>query len=167
MTHYFSIRSACLLLATGLLSQCHMAHGPPNMGGPTSEERQAKIAAETPGDYYIGRRYHVEKTRFWGYVRKPREPWQSARLVVMREDRQTTPDRLPESPSAQPSHGFDQNYEYKLRGYYTGQSAYDPNSNQILPQFMLTDYRVLDRDPGWLFHPDDHYDPRRFTLYPR
>ncbi len=32
-------------------------------------EREADIARETPGDYYVGRRYYLPNTRFWGYVR--------------------------------------------------------------------------------------------------
>ena len=34
-------------------------------------KREAEIAQEAPGDYYIGRRYYIPYTRFWGYVRKP------------------------------------------------------------------------------------------------
>lgn len=137
------------------------------MGGPTVEERRARIAAEPKGDYFVGRRYHVKKTRFWGYVRRPRESWDRARLVMLREDRKRAPDRLPENGPPGKRYGFDQNHEYHLRGYFTGDRAYDPNSNQILPEFMLTGYELVDRDPGWLFRPDDRYDPARITLYPR
>lgn len=155
--------SAALFVAL-VLCQCAGPLGTGNMGGPEVGERRAQIASEPPGDYFVGRRYHVKKTRFWGYVRRPREPWSNARLVIMREDRKTTPDRLPETGSGERRYGFDQNYEYKLNGYFTGEKAYDPNSDQILPQFMLTGYEVLDRNPGWLFRPDDRYDPTRITL---
>ncbi len=47
--------------------------GSPNMGGPTQAERNAAIANEATGDFYYGRRYHVKKTRFWGYLRQPRQ----------------------------------------------------------------------------------------------
>jgi len=136
------------------------------MGGPSQEERNAQIASEPTGDFFYGRRYHVQKTRFWGYVRKPRQPWSRARLVIFREDRKLSPDRLPESGPPGQRYAFDNNYEYRLRGYFTGEERYEPNSNQFLPEFMLTGYEVLDRNPGWLFSPGDRYDPLRVTLIP-
>ena len=141
--------------------------GTGNLGGPTVEERNLKIASEATGDFYYGRRYFVEKTRFWGYVRSPRQPWSRAKLVMMKEDRKHTPDRLPENGPPGQRYAFDNNYEYRLRGSFTGENAYDPNSNQFLPVFLLTGYEVLDRQPGWLFRPDDRYDPLRITMIPR
>lgn len=143
------------------------AGGAPNMGGPTEVERSAAIASEATGDFYYGRRYYVQKTRFWGYLRNPRQSASNAKLVIFREDRKRNPDRLPESGPSGARNGFDQNYEYKIRGNYTGETAYDPNSNQFLPVFMLTGYEVVDRNPGWLFSPADHYNPLRVTLTPR
>ena len=139
--------------------------GPPNMGGPTEAERSARIASEPTGDFFYGRRYYVKKTRFWGYLRKPRQSANSAKLVIFKEDKKKNPDRLNEAGS--PAYGYDNNYEYRIRGYYTGEEAYDPNSNQFLPVFMLTDYQVVDRNPGWLFSPSDHYDQFKVTLTPR
>ncbi|MBT8038350.1 MAG: hypothetical protein KJO21_12490 [Verrucomicrobiae bacterium] len=141
-------------------------YGPPNMGGPTTAERAAKIASEATGSFYYGRRYYVEKTRFWGYLRKPRQSAKSARLVVFNESRKRNPDRLPEAGPAGQRYGFDQNFEYRIRGYYTGKKVYEVNSNQILPEFMLTGYEMVTRSPGWLFSPKDHYNPQSFTLKP-
>ncbi len=151
-----------------VLSQCGTSSlGTGNLGGPTVEERNARIMSEPRGSYYYGRRYFVEKTRFWGYLRQPGQPWNQAKLVIMREDKTRTPDRLPEnSPSGQ-SYAFDNNYDYRIRGYYTGRDVYEPNSNQFLPEFMLTGYEVLDPRPGWLFRPDDRYDRLRITMVPR
>ncbi|MDP0490860.1 MAG: hypothetical protein Q7Q71_07415 [Verrucomicrobiota bacterium JB023] len=140
--------------------------GSPNMPGPTAEERAAQIATEETGNFYYGRRYHVKKTRFWGYLRKPRQPWSSAKLVVMNESRGKQPDRLPEVGPPEARYGYDNNYEYKIKGYYTGDTVYEINSNQFLPEFMLTGYERLDKNPGWLFSPADHYDPSRITLLP-
>lgn len=141
--------------------------GPPNMGGPTVAERNAQIANEPTGDFYYGRRYFVKKTRFWGYLRKPRQSASNAKLVIFKEDRKKAPDRLPEGGSSEPGYSFDHNFKYRIRGYYTGEEAYDPNSNQFLPVFMLTGYELMDRNPGWLFSPADHYDPFKVTLLPR
>lgn len=163
-------KAALLTALCALLCQCGgtiSGGGPPNMGGPTVEQRNAEIASEPTGDFLYGRRYYVEKTRFWGYLRKPRQPASQAKLVIFREDRKRNPDRLPENGPPGQRYGFDNNYEYRIRGNYTGQTAYDPNSNQFLPVFMLNGYEVVNRNPGWLFSPDDHYNPYTVTLLPR
>jgi len=165
------VRTVCRLLAVvsacTLLTHCGAPMGTGNMGGPTQEERSAKIAAESSGDFFYGRRYYVQKTRFWGYVRKPHESWSRAKLVIFNESQKTNPDRLPENGPSGQRYGFDNNFEYRIRGNYTGRQVYEPNSNQILPEFKLTGYEVVDQNPGWLFRPDDRYDPTRVTLVPR
>lgn len=154
--------------ACGVLTQCGLSSlGSGNLGGPTVEERNARISTEPTGDFYYGRRYFVEKTRFWGYLRQPRQPWNQARLVILREDKKTSPDRMSENGPPGQCYGFDNNSEYRIRGYYTGRDAYEPNSNQFLPEFMLTGYEVLDRHPGWLFRPEDRYNRFRITMVPR
>lgn len=137
------------------------------MGGPTVEERTERIASEPTGDFYYGRRYFIEKTRFWGYLRKPRQPWKSAKLVIFKEDKRTNPDRLPEDGPPGQRYAFDNNFDYRIWGYYTGREDYEPNSNQFLPEFMLTRFEVLDRNPGWLFSPSDRYNRFQITVYPR
>jgi hypothetical protein len=163
----FPNRIMLLGLLCGLLTQCATTPlGGVYLGGPSLEERNSKIANEPTGDFFYGRRYFVEKTRFWGYVRQPRQPWSRAKLVIIREDKKKNPDRLPEDGALGQRYGYDQNVEYRLRGYYTGQEAYDPNSNQFLSEFMLTGYEAVDRQPGWLFRPDDRYDRFRITMTP-
>ena len=51
----------------------------------TTEQRlamTARIQAEPPGNYFIGRRYFKPEFHFWGYVRRPGQPWTTAQLVV-------------------------------------------------------------------------------------
>lgn len=141
-------------------------YGPPNMGGPSPEVRAAQIATEPTGNFFYGRRYFVKKTRFWGYLRKPRQSADTARLVVFNESKKLNPDRLPETGPAGERYGFDQNYEYKIYGYFTGDKVYEINSNQILPEFMLTGYELVNRKPGWLFSPRDYYHASYITLRP-
>ena len=159
-----SIAAACLVLC-----QCAGSgnSGPPNMGGPTEEERQASISSEPTGNFYYGRRYYVEKTRFWGYLREPRQSAEKSKLVIFKETLRKNPDRLPEDGPEGARYGFDNNYEYRIYGHYTGAKALCPTSNQVLPVFALTDYELVNRQPGWLFSPKDHYHPLRFTLWPR
>jgi hypothetical protein len=157
-----------LWVLCALLTQCGISSlGSANLGGPTPEQRDASIAAEPTGNFYYGRRYFVEKTRFWGYVRQPRQSWNRAKLVVMREEKKFVPDRLSEAGAPGQCYGYDSNSEYRIHGYYTGRELYEPNSNQFLPEFMLTGYELLDRQPGWLFRPEDHYDRLRITMIPR
>lgn len=162
-----------ILLLTALLAlpwfatSCSSSLGTGNLGGPSVEERTAQIASEPTGDFFYGRRYFVQKTRFWGYLREPRQPWSRAKLVIFREDRMRSPDRLAEGAPAGQRYGFDQNFDYKIRGFYSGQTAYEPNSDQFLPVFTLTGYEVIDRNPGWIFRPDDTYSPTQVTLVPR
>ncbi len=161
------MRMILLGAACGLLTQCGPTAGPGNMGGPTVEERNAKIASEPTGDFYYGRRYFIEKTRFWGYLREPRQPWSRAKLVIFKEDKKHNPDRMSENGPPGQRYAFDNNYEYRIRGYYLPEPTYEPNSNQFLPTFMLTGYDVVDRNPGWLFRPDDRYNRYRITVLPR
>lgn len=123
------------------------------------EARRAAIAAEPPGDYYIGRRFHIDRTHFWGYVRRPRESWNTSKLVIMNEKMKATPDRLPESPEGGGNaFGFDHNHEYRLKGYYSGRRIYDPNSDLKLVEFVLQDWQPINSSPGWLFKPNEKFN---------
>lgn len=142
-------------------------YGPPNMGGPSTAVRAATIANEPKGNFYYGRRYYIKKTRFWGYLRKPGQSARQSKLVVFNESRKRNPDRFSETGPPGRRYGFDQNYEYRIHGFYTGNTVYEVNSNQFLPEFMLTGYEVVNRNPGWLFSPKDHFNPESLTLSPR
>ncbi len=158
------------LSTTSLLPSCGTGGGaisgrPGNLGPlPTPAVRSAQIANEEKGNFYYGRRYYVEKTRLWGYLRKPGQSYKSSKLVLINEDRKRQPDRLPENGSGNNRYGHDQNYEYKIYGSYTGRKAYDPNSNLFLPEFRLTNYQLINKNPGWIFNTNDYYDPTRVTL---
>lgn len=128
---------------------------------PAVVKRAAEIAAEPPGDYWVGRRWWTEGTRFWGYLRRPGRPWSEAKLIIMNESGKRQPDRLPESPDTGPAHGFDHNYEYRVWGRFSGQEVYDPNSNLMLPEFVLQNYEVISTRPGFLFQPGEVYNPKR------
>ena len=137
-----------------------------NMGSlPPPNVRKAQIAAEPQGDFYYGRRYFVKKTRFWGYLRTPGQSAKNAKLVIFNEAKKKNPDRFQEDGPS-PNYGFDNNYEYKIYGRYTGRTLYEPNSNQFLPEFLLTNYDLITREPGWLFSPSDYYNPVQVTLLP-
>jgi hypothetical protein len=104
-----------------------------------------RIAAEQPGDYYIGRRYFKPDFKFWGYVRRPNQPWSTAELVMLNEKQKLAPDR------EQVKFGFDNNYEYKLFGYFSGDKVYEPASNRMYPEFVLKGYEVISANPPPIF----------------
>lgn len=133
---------------------------------PEVEARQAQIRAEAPGDYWIGRRVAGKRTRFWGFVRRPGQGWEKGQLVVMNERERAVPDRLPEAGSGR-VYQFDHNREYRLRGYFSGRQVYDPNSDMILPEFVLREYEEIDAQPGWLFHPRERLDAYGIPKPPR
>ncbi len=105
----------------------------------------ARIQAEPPGDYFIGRRYYKPDYKFWGYVRRPGQPWSTAQLVMLNEKLKMAPDR------EQLSFGNDNNYEYKLTGYFTGDNVYEPASNSVYPEFVLKTIDLISVSPAPIF----------------
>jgi hypothetical protein len=108
-------------------------------------EAAKEIAAEPAGDYFIGRRYFKPDFKFWGYVRRPQQPWSSAVLVMLNEKQKLAPDR------AELRFGADNNYEYKLSGYFSGDRVYEPASNTIYPEFVLKNYELISTNPPPIF----------------
>ena len=113
------------------------------------------IPSEDAGDYYIGRRYFKRDYKFWGFVRRPREPWKSAKLVMLNEQGRLAPDR--ESGQL----GNDNNYEYKLYGNFSGQTVYEPASNGFYPEFVLQRYELISASPANIFRAPGATDPSR------
>ena len=103
------------------------------------------IAAEAPGDYFIGRRYFKPDFKFWGYVRRPGQPWSTAQLVMLNEKQKLAPDR------ERLSFGSDNNYEYKLYGHFSGDKVYEPASNGVYPEFVLKGYEEISTNPPQIF----------------
>lgn len=145
---------AFLLCVLSLLCSCADTTVQPQI-----DARNNAILGEPRGDFFIGRRFYIDRTQFWGYLRRPGQSWDSSRLVVFNENQKQAPDRLPEMPTGDGlAHGYDHNREYRIYGHFTGQKIYDPNSDLFLAEFMLTNYEVFNESPGWLFHPKEKYD---------
>ncbi|MFL6516018.1 MAG: hypothetical protein ACJ8M1_13455 [Chthoniobacterales bacterium] len=104
-----------------------------------------RIASEPPGDYYIGRRYYKPDFKFWGYVRKPGQPWSTAKMVMLNENEKLAPDR------EQLNFGSDNNYEYRLYGEFSGQTVYEPASNGFYPEFVLKKIELISTNPPPIF----------------
>jgi len=114
----------------------------------------AAIALEPPGDYYVGRRFYKEDYKMWGWVREPRKPWNTARLVMLNEQKKLAPDR------EMGTLGIDNDYEYHLRGYFSGEKVYEPASNGFYPEFVLTGYKLVNKTPPLIFADRRSIDPK-------
>jgi len=108
-------------------------------------EMAQHIAAEAAGDYFIGRRYYKADFKFWGYIRRPGQPWSTAQLVMLNEKDKLAPDR------ERLEFGSDNNYEYKLYGSFSGQTVYETASNGFYPEFILKGYELISANPGPIF----------------
>src|SRR6266508_3243667 len=108
-------------------------------------EMAQRIAGEPAGDYYIGRRYYKPDFKFWGYVRRPGQPWSTAQLVMLNEKQKLAPDREPLE------FGNDNNYEYKLYGEFSVDKVYEPASNSVYPKFVLKGYELISPNPPPIF----------------
>ncbi|RYD77960.1 MAG: hypothetical protein EOP84_14890 [Verrucomicrobiaceae bacterium] len=113
------------------------------------------IKSEPPGDYYIGRRYFKNDYKFWGYVRRPGQPWSTAQMVMLNEHSKLAPDR------ELGKIGFDNGYEYKLFGDFSGSTVYEPASNGFYPEFVLRNFELRSVTPPNIFRTAGALDPSR------
>jgi len=119
------------------------------------------IRAEPPGDYFIGRRYYKQDYKFWGYLRSPGQPWNTAKLVMMNEQQKLAPDRQLGTI------GSDNSYEYTINGHYSGDTVYEPASNGFYPEFILTGYQLRSASPPAIFRdPAAASNPARRVILP-
>jgi hypothetical protein len=116
------------------------------------------ISQEAPGNYFVGRRMYRRAYYVWGWIRKPRQPWNASRLVMLNENRMHAPDRDANAI------GYDNNYEYRLKGFFSGQKVYEPASNGFYPEFVLTGYELISSDPPSIYRDPGATDPTRLSL---
>jgi hypothetical protein len=141
--------SYLVALAAFLLTSCETL----DREGPAREALAAAIRAEAPGDYFIGRRMFKKDYKMWGWVREPGKPWKTAQLVMMNEQLKLAPDR--EGGKL----GTDNNFEYRLRGRFTGETVYEPASDKFYPEFQLTGYELISQTPPSIYIVKRQEDP--------
>ena len=132
------------------------------LAGELTPERRLmyrNIHHEPLGDYYIARRYYKYRVGIWGYLRRPRQFWGGARLIMLNEDVKLAPDR------ALGKLGIDDNYEYKFYGHYSTDRVYEPASNSFYPEFILQDYELIDKKPPSIFGNDFVNNKHENILY--
>ena len=145
------------ILAAGIFQGCDTLQSENELRRQAMNEA---IRTEPAGDYFIGRRFYKVDYKFWGWVRQPGQPWKDAKLVMFNEQKMLAPDR-------QQGHlGTDNDYEYILKGYYSGEKVYEPASDTIYPEFVLTGYEVRSTNPPLIFSEKRSIDPQVRLLSP-
>lgn len=107
---------------------------------PSSSDSYQVTAAElnaNPPEYWLGQRAYYTNLQVWGWVKRPEESWDDARLVLMKEDKCLAPHRSLSDRTA------DQNVRYKLYGRYWDRKGYEPVMNKLLDVFELERYESL------------------------
>lgn len=118
----------------------------------------ASIKLEPPGDYFIARRLYKKHYKMWGWVREPGKPWNAAKLVMLNEQKMLAPDR------AANNIGYDNNFEYKFTGYFSGDMVYEPASDGFYPEFVLTGYELRSMSPPLIYRTERQLDPEARIL---
>lgn len=122
----------------------------------TPQDRQAisaAIAGESAGNYFVGRRFYKVDYKMWGWIKKPGEQWKKSKMVMLNEQKLLAPDRVRNAI------GSDNNYEYRLSGYFSGESVYEPASDTVYPEFVLTGASVISTNPPLIFPDRRWIDP--------
>lgn len=146
----YSIFRLPVLLGLLFIAGCQTVPPPPD---PARVAMKAAILNEAPGSHYFGRRMYKKDYKMWGWVREPRQPWKSAKLVMLNEQRKFAPDR------AGGKLGTDNNYDYRLEGFFSGDTVYEPASDRFYPEFVLTGYELLRTNPPSIYIVDKQLDP--------
>lgn len=120
----------------------------------------AAITKEPRGCYYVGRRFYKIDYHMWGWVKKPGEPWKKAQLVMFNEQQALAPDRKKNQI------GADNNYEYALEGYYSGERVYEPASDSFYPEFVFKKATLINSAPPLIFPDSRWIDPKIRLLEP-
>src|SRR6476619_6597751 len=149
-------RLLALAVVTMLLAGCETI----DTGAATRAAMNEAIRKEPPGNYFVGRRMYKVDYKVWGWLREPGRPWKSARLVMFNEQRVLAPDR------AGGKLGTDNNYEYRITGYYSGETVYEPASNGFYPEFILLGAAVKDTKPSTIYQDQRQNDPKVRLLQP-
>lgn len=146
-----------VLLAAGTVS-CGTGRSARELAAARLAMEQA-IPCEPKGNYFIGRRCYKVDYKMWGYVRRPRESWADARLVMFNEDKTFAPDR------ARNAIGSDNGFEYRLKGRFSSDRVYEPASNATYPEFVLEGAELLSEKPAPIFKDRRALDPEK-RYYP-
>ena len=148
-TKRWFFRGVVILVPLVLMSSCETV----DRDAPARAAMAAAIRSEQPGNYFVGRRMFKKDYKMWGWVRDPGQPWKTAKLVMLNEQKRLAPDRV------RGTLGDDNNCEYRLEGRFTGETVYEPASDRFYPEFQLTGFEVLNTKPGPIYLDKRQEDP--------
>jgi hypothetical protein len=154
--HLVSLRAFVLALGIISMAGCESI----DTGAAMRAAMNETIRKEPPGNYFVGRRMYKVDYKVWGWVRDPGKPWSTAKLVMFNEQRRLAPDR------AQSKIGSDNDYEYRLSGYFSGETVYEPASNGFYPEFIFLGAEVRSTNPPNIYQLEREKDPRVRILQP-
>lgn len=149
-------RLFCVCLILIILGACQSI----DPDAPARAAMRQAITQEHPGHYFIGRRMFKTDYKMWGWIRRPGQQWDTAQLVMLNEQKCLAPDRQ------QGKLGFDNNYEYRLDGYFSGQTVYEPASDGFYPEFVLLKATVLSTSPTNIYRYKEELIPEYRLLIP-
>jgi len=128
--------------------------------GPARAAMNEAIRMEPPGNYFVARRMYKQDYKVWGWVREPGKPWSTAKLVMLNEQKKLAPDREANRI------GYDNNFEYKLSGYFSGDTVYEPASDGFYPEFVLTGVEIKNTAPANIYKYKRQGEPSVRILQP-
>jgi len=62
--------------------------------------------------------------------------------------------------------GYDNNFEYKLYGNFSGQTVYEPASDSFYPEFVLQGFEIKDTNPPNIYLQKRQNEPSVRILMP-
>ncbi len=112
--------------------------GPPP---PPSPPLPPELVLPPPGgpmEEYVGHHKTDKLGSGWGWIKNVTEDWRKARWVSLRENAKSpAPWRALGSKTA------DEDFEYKVWGYFANHQAYDPIYDEMLDVFVIDHYESL------------------------
>jgi hypothetical protein len=155
-----TLRTEAFLLSFLLVSCQTITRPTVSNGLQVSPEAAERAKTEATGSYFIGRRLVGQHFYFWGYVKRPGESWDRAKLVMLNENLTLAPDR------ARHAIGSDNNCEYRLYGYFSGDHVYEAASGRFFPEFVLKKAELIDSRPPAIFLPNIIEEQKMFVNWP-
>ena len=97
-----------------------------------------------PDADYIGHRFaEPNDSGGWGWVKLPTDSWSKGGRWIALEETPGVASAPWRDLGPTPTRTADQNYEYKMHGYFAPYQVYDPHTNEMLDVFVLESYETI------------------------
>ena len=144
------------LMLSAVLAGCETV----DIGTVSRAAMNEAIRQEAPGNYFIGRRMYKLDTKCGaGYASRVNHGKQHVSSCS------TSNVRWPPT-AARGKIGSDNNYEYRISGYFSGDTVYEPASNGFYPEFVLLGAEVRSTNPPNIYQEKRQSDPKVRVLQP-